>query len=299
MDLIKKAELDQQTLKEIRKLHFQTRRLADQSMTGSYRSAFRGRGIEFEEVREYIPGDDVRSIDWKVTARYGRPYVKSYREERELTVMIAVDVSASTLTGTRNQLRDDLIAKVGAVLALIALSNNDKVGLVTFSDRLETYHPPRKARGAVWRILHEVLVPGVYRPQTDLAGLFSFLSNVLKKRAVVFVLSDFLGQDFETPMASLAKRHDLTAILASDPVDFELPQSGLVNLRDPETGQVVLLDTSCEATRELYRKATWLVHEKLLVLFRKHAVGVIELQTDEPFVPELRRYFKEKRTVRC
>jgi len=166
MNPIHTSQLDVSTLNEIRKLHFETRRLATQGILGSYRSAFRGRGIEFEEVRNYYPCDDIRSIDWKVTARQGLPFVKSYREERELNVVIAVDVSASCRTGTRKQLKESLIAKVGAVLTLIALNNNDKVGLITYSDKLETYYPPRKSRGSVWRILHEVLNPRPLRQGT-------------------------------------------------------------------------------------------------------------------------------------
>ena len=295
MDLLKKTELDASMLKELKKLHFQTRRLADQGVAGSYRSAFRGRGIEFEEVREYVPGDDVRTIDWKVTARVGRPYIKSYREERELTVIIAIDVSASTLTGTRTQTRDALIAKVGAVLALIALNNNDKVGLVTFSDQLETYHPPRKARSAVWRILHEVLRPGPCRPQTNLAALFTFLHQVLKKRAVVFVISDFFDAGFEVPLATLAKRHDITAIRIGDPADERLPLTSLVRLQDPESGTTVLIDPAHPPAARAYRKQSAEKRSATLDIFGKHAVGVMELQTNIPFLPALRRFFEEKR----
>ncbi len=294
MELFKKTQLDSKTISEIRKLHFQTRRLADRAVAGRYRSAFRGRGVEFEEVREYFPGDDVRSIDWKVTARSGRPYVRAYREERELTVMIAVDVSASTATGTREQLRDTLIAKVGAVLTMIALVNNDKVGLVTFSDRLETFHPPRKARGAVWRILHEVLSPGAQSPKTNLGELFSFLSRVLKKRAVIFVLSDFLDSGFEQPLAVLAKRHDLNAVLVQDPVDFELPQSGLVHLRNPETGQTVLVDTHFPQARAQFAAAAAKNREHTTTLLKRHDVNVIELMSNKPFMPELRRFFDSR-----
>lgn len=295
MDLLKESRLDPSTIQEIRKLHFQTRRLADQGIAGSYRSAFRGTGIEFEEVREYIPGDDVRSIDWKVTARSRKPYVKSYREERELTVIIAVDVSASTLTGTRNQLRDTLIAKVGAVLTLIALINNDKVGLITFSDQLETYHPPRKARSAVWRILHEVLKPGAYRPNTDLAGLFSFMNSVLKKRAIIFVISDFIDTRFERPLAILAKRHDITALAINDPADFRLPTGSLIYLKDPESEELRLVDSSDPLVQKHYHTQAARMHQEVRSLFNKHGISLLELQTDKPFIFELRRFFDTRR----
>lgn len=292
MELLNPGALDPELLEEIRRLHFATRRLADRGVAGSYRSAFRGRGIEFEEVREYIPGDEIRSIDWKVTARTGLPHIKSYREERELTVLIAVDVSSSTLTGTRKQLRDRIIAKVGALLTLVALQNNDKVGLVTFSDRLETFHPPRKARSSVWRILHEVLSVGTYRPTTDLGALFSFMSSVLKQRAIIFVLSDFHDDGYERELAGLSKRHDVTAVTVVDPADWELPEAGLLRVRDPESGRVTLLDTSHPRVREEYTLAGFRAREERLSVLRRHGVGVLELSTSKPFVGDLRRYLE-------
>lgn len=294
----RRRELDPALLAEIRTLHFHVKKLADQGISGSYRSAFRGRGIEFEEVREYLPGMDIRSIDWKVTARSGTPYVKSYREERELTVMIAVDVSASTITGTRCQLRDTLLAKAGAVLTLIALANNDKVGLVTYSDSLETYHPPRKARSSVWRILHEVLTPGLYRRGTDLAGLCFFLNKVLKRKSIIFILSDFASpsSDFEHQLAVLTKRHDVTALWARDPVEFELPPRGLFRLRDPETGSETVVDCSNAAVRRKFSELMQNHEQSIRSAFRRRGVGVIELRTDQPFVYEMRRFF-QGRTV--
>ena len=251
-------QLDPELLAEIKKLHFQTKRLADENLMDSYKSAFRGTGIEFEEVREYLPGDDIRSIDWKVTARTGTPFIKSFREERELTVLIAVDVSASTHTGTRGQLREELIAKVGAVLTLIALGNNDKVGLLTFSDIVESYHPPRKARSAVWRILHEVLMPrsskNTASDKTNTAELFSFISRVMKRRAIIFVISDFLELNFEDELASVAKRHDLTVMPVVDPSDFQLPAAGLLKVVDPETGAERLIDSGNPTVQDEYRK---------------------------------------------
>lgn len=297
MDLFKSSIVTPQLLAEIRRLQFQARRLADESVSGGYRSAFRGHGIEFEEVREYFPGDDIRAIDWKVTARSRKPYIKSYREERELTVMVAVDVSASTKSGTAGQLRAELIAKVGAVLTLIALKNNDKVGLVTFSDRIETYHPPRKARSSVWRILHEVLSPAEYRLETDFDGVFAFLSRVLKRRAIVFVISDFLSDGFEKSLAVLAKRHDVTAMLVQDRSERSISGGGIVSLVDPESGRAVLFDLGSEKTKSEFHRLAAAKRDGLRKSFRRFGVGCVELFGDKPFMGELRRYFEARRPM--
>lgn len=297
MDKYKPTVLTPELLSEIQRLHFHTRRLVDQGVTGQYKSAFRGKGIEFEEVREYMPGDDIGSIDWKVTARARKPYVKNYREERELTVMIAVDVSRSTHTGTRGQLRESLIARVGAVLTLIALNNNDKVGLVTFSDNIETYHPARKARSAVWRILHEVLTPQEYRPKTDIAMACRFLSTVLRRPSIIFLISDFCGNefsasDFETPFAVLSKRHDVTAIIVKDPADDILPNVGMIDLKDPETGEVLLVDSGSSAVRDFYEQMAARKYAELITMLSRYRVDSIELSTaDSSFISTLQGYF--------
>ena len=288
--------LTPELLQEVKRLHFQTRRLADQGIVGRYRSAYRGTGIEFEEVREYVPGDDVRRIDWKVTARSRKPFIKSYREERELTVLIAVDVSGSQHSGSRNMLRADLSARVSAVLSFIALTNNDKVGLVTFADTLESYHPPRKARSAVWRILHEVLRErDAGRRKTDLAALFRFLHSVTKRRAIIFVISDFIDSGYELALATLSKRHDVTAIVVGDPIDTALPKAGIVRLENPETGELHLADLADAKSRERYHEASTAAHRSREQLFRRHGIGCIELSTKEPFMPLIRRYFESRR----
>lgn len=295
MELFNRSSLSTAELAEIKRLHFFTRRLVNAGIAGEYRSAFRGHGIEFEEVREYTPGDDVRSIDWKVTARMNAPFVKSYREERELTVVIAVDVSASTHSGTCRQLRERLIAQVGAVLTLIALNNNDKVGLVTFSDRLETYHPPRKGRGAVWRILKEVLNPAVYSRGTDLSALFVFLNSVLKRRSIIFILSDFFASGYDTALATLAKRHDCVAVRVKDPVDTTLPPIGLISLCDPETGTTTLLDLGSTASRTAYEELSANAQKQFGDTLQRYRIDCIELQTNKSFVHELKRYFERRR----
>lgn len=300
MDLFRNDIIGPELISEIKRLHFQTRRLATAGLSGQYRSAFRGQGMEFEEVREYRPGDDIRSIDWKVTARKWHPYVKSFREERELTVMLAVDVSASTRAGTKQQLRETLIAKVGAVLTLIALRNNDNVGLITFSDRLETYHPPRKARGAVWRILREVLGGSDATARssgTDISFACEFLYRILRRRAIVFLISDFIAPSFEKPLGALSRRHDVTAVMIQDPADYDLPRAGLVMIRDPETGTQTLFDTNSEISRRDYIARGKQQRDNLLELFRRHRVDTLPMSTAEPFLPVLQRYF-DRRSIR-
>ncbi|MCB0359286.1 MAG: DUF58 domain-containing protein, partial [Bdellovibrionales bacterium] len=258
---------------------------------------FRGRGIEFEEVRQYAPGDDVRSIDWKVTARRNIPFVKRFREERERTVMIGVEVSASTQTGTQVQLKETLLAKTGAVLTLIAEQNNDRVGLLTYGTDVQTYHPPRKGRGVVWRILREVLgserKTSETRPQSpgDLAGMFEFLHRTLRKHSIVFVLSDFHDLGFERAMGSLARRHEVTCVRVTDPADHELPHVGLLRMADPETGQVSLIDTNDPFTRKHYQTEAERHWKQFGDICGRHGIDILTLRTDGPFMPELSKFF--------
>lgn len=281
-------------LKELKQLHFQTKMLIDTGISGQYRSAFKGRGIEFDEVREYTVGDDIRSIDWKVTARHQKPFMKSYREERDLTVFVAVDISSSLATGTKAKIRSNVLAQAGAMLSLIALNNNDNVGLVTYSDRLETYHPARKARSSVWRILHEVLHPTATHPGTDLKSFFALLNKVIKRRSIVFILSDFLDSNYERELNLLASRHDVTAVCAEDPSEKILPHSGLVTLEDPETSEQLILDTNNELVMREYERLTKEKEEQKLSIFRKANVGLIRLSTDKEIVPEFKRFLRSK-----
>jgi uncharacterized protein (DUF58 family) len=286
--------LTPEILAEVRRLHLVSRRLADSGLSGGYKSAYRGQGIEFEEVREYVPGDDTRSIDWKVTARQRKPFIKSYREERELTVLLALDVSGSTFTGTRGRLREELIATVGAVLTFAAIRNNDRVGLATFADDIISYHPPRKQRGAAWRVVHEALAPREAGKGTNLANLFRFLSKVLKRRAVIFVLSDFFDSNFEKEMSLVSRKHDVTAVIARDPSDLTLPNAGLVRISDRESGELVLLDTSSDATCREYAKAVEGKRKELAALFRKNGVEMLELNSEQPVVKTLRQHFDRR-----
>lgn len=301
--------IDPAVYAQIRALHFQTKRLANEALDGDYRSAFKGRGIEFEEVRQYVPGDDVRSIDWKVTARAGQPFIKSFREERELTVVIAVDVSASTRTGTTQISRETLLAQVGATLALIALNNNDKVGLCTYSDKIESYYPPQKGKNSVWRILHEVLSPNKAASDgTDPELLLSFLSSVTKRNAIIFLLSDTFLPNWMlsdvAPAASkeqllskfqtLAKRHDVTVVTASDPIDDQLPQCGLLTIRDPESGAVRIIDSRSKSLQRLYKERNDAHRQELKNFLQRARVGQLQLSTARPFIDDINAFFKRR-----
>jgi len=296
MPKVQHSKFDPELIKEIKRLNFSTKRLASAALMGSYRSAFRGKGIEFEEVREYQPGDEIRSIDWKVTARTGRPFVKSYREERDLTVMIAVDVSASTLTGTKGDLRGNLIAKIGAALTYIALNNRDKIGLLTFADEVKSFFPPKKNRSAVWRILHEVLSAKKNHEGTDIAGATSFLSGALKGRCVIFVISDFKSPDFKKELSILSKRHDVTAIRIVDDSDLNLKGSGILRVRDPESKQTYLLDLSNKNYKAKFSKVAKRENKELRNIFAKRNVDLLEINSSSSFIEPLKKFFLAKQS---
>jgi len=286
--------IDKALLSEVKRLHFRTRKMTDESLLGGYRSAFKGQGIEFEDVREYSAGDDVRLIDWKVTARARKPYIKRFKEERELSVLIAVDVSSSTLTGSNNKIRERVAAQVGAILTLIALRNNDQVGLLTYSDRVESYHPPKKSRASVWRIIREVISTSEYNPKTDLGGLCHFLLSVLKRKTIVFVISDYFDNDYEDKLAALRAKHDVTSVVLEDSHDYNLPDTGLLNIRCPETGRSMSIDTSFKLARDSYAAAGKARKEKLHKLFAKAGINNIWIDTNDDPLPVLQKFFLSK-----
>ena len=289
------SKITPQLLAELKGLHFATKKAAEAGISGSYKSAFRGRGVEFEELREYQPGDDVRTIDWKVTAKSRKPYIKRFHEEREINVVVAVDISGSTTTGTGAATRRQLIAQLGAALTLIALQNNDRVGLVTFADEVLSYAPPQKKRSAVWRVLHQVVASTAQRSaQTNLAALFGFLAKVLKQRSVVFVISDFIASSYEKELSFLAKRHDVTALVISDPADQCLPAVGLMTVCDPESGQVSVIDTSDQAFRNNFSATAKKRYQELRALFLKNRISALEFESSKPFIPVLRSFFKAR-----
>lgn len=280
--------------RKIRILQITTRKVVNDILAGGYTSVFRGRGIEFDEVREYMPGDDVRTIDWNVTARTGRPHVKRYVEERELTVMFLVDLSASGSFGSRRKLKKEIAAEFCALLAFSAVKNNDKVGLVVFTDRVELYVPPKKGTTHVLRLIRELLNFEPKAAKTDLAGALDYFGKVAKKRAVVFLVSDFLAEGYDRPMRIIAKKHDLIAVPIVDPREISLPDVGLVELEDAETAETVLVDTSSAAVRKRYERLGRERSEKMRELFASTGVDHIEVVTDRDYIPKLIAFFRAR-----
>lgn len=280
--------------RKIRILQITTRKVVNDVLAGGYTSVFKGRGIEFDEVREYLPGDDVRTIDWNVTARTGRPYVKRYVEERELTVIFLVDLSASGAFGSVNKLKNEIAAEFCALLSFSAVKNNDKVGLVVFTDRVELYVPPKKGTTHVLRLIRELLNFKPKAAKTDLAGALDYLGKVSKKRAVVFLVSDFQAEGFEKAMRIVSKRHDLVAVPIVDPREVRLPNVGLIELEDAESGEMVLVDTSSAAVRKRYERLGRERSEKFRELFASMGVDKIEVMTDRDYVPKLVSFFRSR-----
>jgi len=281
-------------LKKIRRIHIRTSHMADDLFAGHYHSTFKGQGMEFEEVREYQPGDEIRRIDWNVTARQGRPFVKRFREERELTVMLVVDVSASQEFGTTGQLKRELAAEVGATLAFSAIKNNDKVGLIAFSDRIERYVKPDKGTRHVLRVIRELLTLRAAGRGTDVGMAIDYLNRVRARRSVVFVISDFIADNYERSMRVAKRRHDLIPIAISDPREGELPPVRFIELVDNETGEFVTIDTSSAAFRALYRRQAALAAESRRLSLRRMKVDCVELVTGQSFVEPLTRFFRAR-----
>ena len=281
---------------KVGRIRILTNKLIDDQLSGDYHSTFKGQGVEFDEVRPYEVGDDVRSIDWNVTARTGVPYIKRYSEERELTILFLVDVSGSQSYGSRGRTKADLSAEVTALLALTALRNQDKVGLVLFSDRVVKYIPPRKGRDSVMRLAREVLAASDgAEGGTDVAGALRFLNGVQKRRAVVFLVSDFLGRgDCEKMLRATARHHDMVCVTVSDPAEHELPDVGLVELEDPETGELALVDTSSARTRRLFAERAAAEREELDRFLKKTGIDTLSLRTDRAYIDEVRALFKRR-----
>jgi uncharacterized protein (DUF58 family) len=283
--------LPAEILRKVRRIEIRTRRLVNESLAGEYHSVFKGRGMEFSEVREYQFGDDIRTIDWNVTSRMGHPYVKKHVEERELTVLLLVDVSGSGDFGTRRQFKREIQAEVCALLAFSAIKNNDRVGFMAFSDRIETFLRPRKGKDHVLRVIREVLY---FKPQgrtTDIAMALEHMQRTITKRSVVFVVSDFLGADFARPLRVAARKHDVIAITVTDPREEDLPRIGLLELEDAETGDRVLVDSRDRKTREAFRRWGAERRAQREALFRSVGVDALELHTDRPYDVPLVRFF--------
>jgi uncharacterized protein (DUF58 family) len=281
-------------LRKVRRIQIITQAMVNDVFAGQYHSAFKGRGMEFEEVREYEPGDDVRTIDWNVTARTGRPFVKSYREERELTVVLLVDVSASQAFGTREQLKSELVAELGATLAFSAIQNNDKVGLILFSDRIERFAPARKGTRHVLRVVRELLYHESAGRGTDVGIALEYLNRVLRRRAVVFLISDFQTPAFSGPLRVVRHRHDIIPVLVRDRREVSLPGVRYVELYDPETDEQLLVDTSSRAFRRRFTELALERSEALLSEFRKLRIDALEVETGASFVEPLTAFFRRR-----
>lgn len=281
-------------LKKVRKIEIKTRRLSDHIFGGEYHSTFKGRGMTFSEVRQYQYGDDVRNIDWNVTARYSEPYIKVFEEERELTMMLMVDVSGSALFGTDEQFKNEVITEIAATLAFSATQNNDKIGLILFSDQVELYIPPKKSRSHVLRIIRELIEFKPKSRNTNLVEALKFLSNVMKKKAIVFVLSDFIVDDYKQTLKIVSGKHDVTGIRVYDKHEETIPNLGMVQMLDEETGELMLVNTASKKVRLNYGK---FYHEKVNYYkdsFSKSGAGVIDCRVDESYVKKLLGYFKRR-----
>jgi len=284
-------------LKKLRQIELSTRKIMNSTFVGEYKSTFKGTGMEFVDVREYLPGDDIRSIDWKVTARMGRPYVKKFVEERELTVILCVDASGSGYFGTRAQFKLEQSAQVAATIAYSAVSNNDKVGLLFFTDRVERFVPPRKGRQHVLRLVRDILTFEPAARGTRPAAALEFVLHLLKHRAIVFLISDFLGPGYagdaiRIPLGVAARRHDVVAIPITDPAESELPAVGLVELEDAETGERVIVDSSNATLRRRYREHALAECTRRDRLFTQLGIDSIPLAVNEDFTPRLHRFFQ-------
>ena len=281
-------------LKKVRKIEIKTRKLSSNIFGGEYHSAFKGRGMTFSEVRNYQFGDDVRTIDWNVTARYNEPFVKIFEEERELTLMLMVDVSNSALFGTNNALKKNIITEISATLAFSALQNNDKVGLILFSDQVELYIPPSNGKTHVLRIIRELIEFKPLSKKTDIKVALEFLTRILKKKSITFILSDFISSDYEKSLKIISKKHDLTGIKVYDKFEEAIPNLGLVQMFDQETEEIKMIDTSSKSLRDNYKREMSLNFKKFNDLFTKNGAGTISCRTDESYIKKLLNYFKNR-----
>lgn len=284
--------IPKETLKNIRRIQITTSRMVTDAFAGHYHSVFKGRGMEFDEVREYQPGDDIRSIDWNVTARTGHPFIKKFVEERELTIMLLLDMSRSSYFGTVGKFKRNLSAEVCSLLAMSAIRNNDKVGLIIFTDRIEKFVPPRKGLSHVLRIIREALY---YEPEgkgTDIPAALEYMSKVINRSSVTFVISDFYAKDYTKALSIANRRNDVIAISITDPVETELPDIGIINLEDAETGRSFMIDTSSYPVMTKYRANSLRMFGERQKIFRSINIDHINIRTDIPYAGELFKFFR-------
>ncbi|ERP39118.1 DUF58 domain-containing protein [Chitinivibrio alkaliphilus] len=291
--------LPREVLRSVRRIEITTRSMVDSIMGGEYKTVFKGNGMEFADVRPYIEGDDVRSIDWNVTARTGEPYIKKNEEERELTVLLAIDMSASEDFGTRVHFKSRMIAELGALLGFSAIRNNDQVGLVLFTDRIERFIPPRKGRKHVLHLIRELLY---FRPRgtgTDITAALRYINSIQKRKAVLFLVSDFLSEfSYERSLQATARRHDLIAVTVEDRREYELPAMGLVDLVDPETGKKCVIDTGSRRVRDAFARKAALHREKRQALLKKNRIDTFSIDTERGYAEPLISFF-HRREVRA
>lgn len=287
--------IPEETLRKIQRFHFRTRRQANELFAGQYESAFKGRGMEFAEVREYQVGDDIRTIDWNVSARFGHPFVKVFHEERELTVILALDISGSHLFGTRERFKRELLAEAAAMLAFLAIRTNDKVGAILFSSRVEKFIPPKKGPAHVWRLIKEIFT---YQPRdlrTGIGTALDYLNRVVRRHAIVFLISDCHDSGYGKSLQLTAKKHDLTVIRIDDPAEEEIPAVGLITLRDPETGEIAVVDTGNRKVREAWRRHRREEAASLKDMTKRAGVDLVELTTGGSVVEPLTRLFEMRK----
>ncbi|MGG7033885.1 MAG: DUF58 domain-containing protein [Flavobacterium sp.] len=281
-------------LKKVRKIEIKTRRLSDHIFSGEYHTSFKGRGMTFSEVRQYQFGDDIRAIDWNVTARYNEPYVKVFEEERELTMMLMVDISGSESFGSKNQFKEEIVTEIAATMAFSATQNNDKIGLILFSDQIELYIPPKKGKSHVLRIIRELIEFKPKSRKTDIAQALKFLSGTQKKKAIVFLISDFMSSDYEHTLKIASKKHDITGIRVHDIREEKLPNLGMVYMKDAETGVSQLVNTGSKSVRMEYEKYYRENVKYFSETFSKCGSGVVSTRVDESYVTKLLGYFKSR-----
>jgi uncharacterized protein (DUF58 family) len=281
-------------LRQVKLIELRTRGLVNTVFSGEYQSVFKGQGMEFAEVREYAPGDDFRTIDWNVSARMGHPYVKKYTEERELTVLFTVDLSGSAQFGTRGRFKAEIAAEIAAVIAMAAIKNNDRVGLLLFTDRIEQFVPPKKGRRHALRLIRDLLAFEPSGRGTDLSVALDYAGRVLRHRAIVFLISDFLDSGFETPLKVISRRHDVVAITVSDPRERQLPDVGFLELFDAETDQHIVFDSGNRFVRDQFEYLATEEETRLSRLLRRLSVDQIDVQTDRSYVPPLIAFFRER-----
>jgi len=292
--------ISKELLKKVQQIQIRTSHMVNDVLAGEYESVFKGRGMEFDEVREYQPGDEIRTIDWNVTARMGKPFVKRFVEERELTVMLLVDMSSSGKFGTVKQLKSEVAAEICALLAFSAIKNNDKVGLIIFTDRIEKFVPAKKGKRHVLRVIRELLSFEPERRETDIATALEYLSKVTRRRAVVFLVSDFIARDYDRALRIANKRHDIITITVTDPREIELPRIGLIELQDAETGELILIDTYDPNIRKGFNVLNTKQTQERQGLFTSMDVDTIDVRTDKSYIEPIMRCFRmrERRLAR-